>query len=143
MRGEGGLALLLILGCGSSRMPEVRSQPGGGNELEISRTIEGALEADSRAESADSLYAPFASIIADGRPRRDRPRFAGVAEQGEVAITSTQLQTRGSAAWGHLEYRWVSSRSNRAQVGHASFVLTPAQHRPGWWIVQLHSSTAR
>lgn len=143
MNRERGVTLLLILGCGSSPMPQVKPQPGGGNELEISRIIEGALEADSRGEPAESLYAPFASVIAEGRLRREPPRFAGVAVQGEVAITNTQLQTRGTAAWGNLEYRWVSNRSNRAQVGHASFVLTPAQHRAGWWIVQLHSSTAR
>jgi hypothetical protein len=34
-------------------------------------------------------------------------------------------------------------RSNQAQIGQASFGVTPAQNRPGWGIVQLHSSTAR
>jgi hypothetical protein len=144
MRCEVAIGLLLLTsGCGSSRMPEVRPQSGGGNELEISRVIEEALEADGRAERADSLYAPYATVIADGRARRGPPRFAGIARQGEVAITNTQLQTRGTTSWGNLEYRWVSGSSNQARVGHASFVLAPAPHRTGWWIVQLHSSTAR
>jgi hypothetical protein len=123
-------------------MPEVRPQPGGGSELKISRVLEEVLEADNRAEPADSLYAPYATVIADGRLRRVPPRFAGIAEQGEVAITNTGAN-QWHDAWGNLEYRWVSARSNRAQVGQASFVLSRAQHRSAWWIVQLHSSTAR
>jgi hypothetical protein len=64
-------------------------------------------------------------------------------EGGEIAITSTQLQTRGTTAWGSVEYRWTSDRTQRAQAGRASVVLAPAQGRNGWWIVQAHSSTVR
>jgi hypothetical protein len=133
----------LTAACSSSRMPETRALAGGGGEAEISRVIEEALLADSRGQAADTLYAPYATIVADGRLRRTLPRFAGVTHQGELAITSTQLQNRGGAAWGDVEYRWVSERSNRFQLGRASFVLTPAQARQGWWIVQVHSSTVR
>jgi hypothetical protein len=129
--------------CSSSRIPETRAVAGGGGEAEISRVIEEALLADSRGQAADMLYAPYVTIVADGRLRRVPPRFAGISEQGELAITSTQLQSRGGAAWGDVEYRWVSDRSNRFQLGRASFVLTPAQGRQGWWIVQAHSSTVR
>jgi hypothetical protein len=135
--------LLLLSACAPKRMPEFRSYSSAGSEAEINQVIEGALEADGRSQSADSLYAPYATVIADGRLRRGPPRYAGVAEEGEIAITNIQLQTRGAAAWGDVEYRWVSARSNRAQMGRASFVLTPAQGRPGWWIVQAHSSVAR
>jgi hypothetical protein len=145
MRPEASLALLLLLmvGCASRKLPETRPFVGGGSEVEINRVIEAAIEADGRAEPADSLYAPYATVIADGRLRRGPPRFAGVAEEGEIAITNTQVQTQGATAWGDVEYRWVSARSNRAQMARASIVLTPAQRRPGWWIVQAHSSVAK
>jgi hypothetical protein len=144
MRRETCIAFLgLAAACASSRMPETRTLATGGGEAEISRVIEEAVLADSRGQPADTLYAPFVTIVADGRLRRAPPRFAGVAQQGELAITNTQLQSRGGAAWGDVEYRWVSDRSNRFQLARASFVLTPAQNRQGWWIVQVHSSTVR
>jgi len=144
MAGKARLAVLLLTGaCSQPKMPEARPIIGGGNEAEISGIIEQALEADSRSQPADSLYSPHAIVIAQGRVRRLPPRFAGIGVDGEVAITSTQLEMRGTAAWGAVEYRWESNRSNRAEVAHASFVLTPAQGRRGWWIVQAHSSVAR
>jgi hypothetical protein len=144
MAGEARVVLLLLAGaCSHQRMPEARPIIGGGNEAEISSVIEQALEADSRSQSADSLYSPHAVVIAQGRVRRLPPRFAGIGAGGEVAITNTQLEMRGTAAWGDAEYRWESGRSNRVEVGRASFVLTPAQGRRGWWIVQAHSSVAR
>jgi hypothetical protein len=135
------LWILCTAGCAAKRPPETRPVAGAGSEIEIGRTIEQALEADAEGESADSLYAPYATIIADGRLRRGTPRYAGNAGQGEIAITNTQLQIRGAAAWGNAEYRWASVQSNRAEIGRASFVLVPAQGRDGWWIVQAHSST--
>jgi hypothetical protein len=145
MRFEVGLALLVLVGACSQkqRMPEARPLSSGGSEVEINRVIESALQADSRLHPADSLYAPHAVVIADGRVRRLPPRYAGVGGAGEIAITNTQIEIRSHAAWGDVEYRWVSGRSNAAQIGRASFVLTPAQGRPGWWIVQAHSSVAR
>ena len=46
--------------------------------MDIGRTIEQALEADAEAESGDALYAPYATVIADGTLRRGTPRYAGV-----------------------------------------------------------------
>jgi hypothetical protein len=144
MAAKAWLALLVLIGaCAHQRIPEARSIVGGGNEAEISSVLEQALEADSRSQPADSLYSPHALVIAEGRVRRLPPRFAGIGTGGEVAITNTQLEMRGTAAWGDVEYRWQSGRANRAEVGRASFVLTPAQGRRGWWIVQAHSSVAR
>jgi hypothetical protein len=138
------IALLVLVGaCARQRIPEARALVGGGTEMEISRVIEQALAADGRSEAAESLYAPSAVVIAEGRVRRGPPRFAGVGAEGEVAITNTQIEIRGTAAWGNVEYRWVSDRSNLAQVGRASFVVTPAQGHSGWWIVQAHSSVAK
>lgn len=139
-----GIALVLLAGgCAGRRIPETRAIAGGGTEVEVSGLIERALEADARGQPADSIYAPYAVVIADGSARRMTPRFAGVGREGEVAITNTQMEIRGTVAWGDVEYRWVSDRSNRAQVARASFVATPANGRRGWWIVQAHSSTAK
>jgi hypothetical protein len=135
--------LLLASACASSRVPETRPLVGGGSEVDLSRIVEAALEADARAESADSIYAPYATVVADGRLRRGPPRFAGIGEQGEVAVTNTQTQISSTTAWAEVGYRWLSDRSNRAQAGRALFVLVPAQNRLGWRIVQLHSSTVR
>jgi hypothetical protein len=135
--------LVLIGGCTQQRIPETRVIAGGGSEVEINRVIEQALQTDGQSQPAESLYAAHAIVIADGRVRRVPPRFAGVAADGEVAVTSTQMEIRGNAAWADVEYRWVSDRTNQARVGRASFVLTPAQGRQGWWVVQAHSSTAR
>jgi hypothetical protein len=138
------VALAVVAGaCAGRRVPETRAIAGGGTEVEVSSLVEQALQADAKAESADSLYAPYAVVIADGAVRRTTPRFAGVSREGEVAITNTQMEIRGTVAWGDVEYRWVSDRSNRAQVARASFVAAPAQGRRGWWIVQAHSSTAK
>lgn len=143
MRREAFIWALLTAACAAKQPPQTRPIAGEGSEIEIGRTIEQALEADAQAESADSLYAPYATVIADGRIRRGPPRYARIAGEGEIAITNTQLQIRGAAAWGNAEYRWVSVQSNRAEIGRASFVLVPSQGRDGWWIVQAHSSTVR
>ncbi|HEX6435087.1 MAG TPA: hypothetical protein VFZ87_12635 [Gemmatimonadales bacterium] len=141
---ESGLALIfLVVGCAQQRMPETRALAGSANEVELNQVVERAMGADGELEPADSLYAPYATVIADGTVRRRPPRYAGVSEGGEIAITSTQLQSRGAVAWGSVEYRWTSDRSQRAQAGRASLVLVPAQGRDGWWIVQAHSSTVR
>lgn len=144
MRRDSGLALVfLAAGCAQQRIPETRALAGSANEVEINQVVERAMGADGRLEPADSLYAPYATVIGDGTARRRPPRYAGVSEGGEIAITSTQLQTRGTVAWASVEYRWTSDRSQRAQAGRASLVLIPAQGRNGWWIVQAHSSTVR
>jgi hypothetical protein len=144
VRNLAAMLVVLTAACASSRIPETRPLVGTGGEAEISQMLEAALEADARGDAADSLYAPYAVVIADGRVRRTRPRFAGVGgEEGEVAITNTRVQARTGAAWGDVEYRWVAARSNSIRVGRASYVLTPAGERQSWWIVQLHSSTVR
>jgi hypothetical protein len=145
MRFEVRLALLVLVGACSQRqrMPEVRPFSSSGSEAEINEVIEGALQADSRLQPADSLYAPHGLVVAEGKVRRTSPRYAGLGGAGDVAITNTQMEIRSNAAWGDVEYRWVSGQSNAAQIGRALFVQTPARGQPGWWIVQAHSSIAR
>jgi hypothetical protein len=136
--------LFLAAACAQRQVPETRPLGAvGGSEVEINRVIDQALQADGRSQPADSLYAPHAVVIADGKTRRAAPRFAGVGPDGEIAITNTQLEIRGAAAWGDVEYRWVSDRTNQVRVGRASFVLTPAPGRTGWWVVHAHSSVGR
>jgi len=139
------IALLWLLAscAGNTRSPQTASLDPRASEAEISGVIELALQADSRSEAADSLYAPHATVIADGRVRRGSPRFAGVEPGGQVAVANSQLEIHGIAAWGDVEYRWQSNSENLAREGRASFVMTPAQGRAGWWIVQVHSSTAK
>lgn len=136
------LALVLVA-CGGRRGQEMRALSPAGTETEITQVVERALQADSESEPADSLYAPHAVVISEGRIRRLPPRFAGIGSDGQIAITNTQLEIRGTSAWGDAEYRWVSNRTNQARVGRASFVVTPAVGRSGWWIVHAHSSVAR
>jgi hypothetical protein len=144
MAHEAGIALLILAAaCGQRQTPQPRPVATERAEMVINQVIDHALQADGRSERADSLYAPHAVVIADGKVRRAAPRFAGVGPDGEIAITNTQLEIRGTAAWGDVEYRWLSSRSNQVRVGRATFVLTPAQGRQGWWIAHAHSSVAR
>ncbi len=146
MRAEARLTLLLLLlvgGCARQRMPEPRPIAGDRVEMDINQVIEGALRADSQSRPADTLYSPHAMVIAQGKTRRGPPRYAGIGADGEVAITNTHMEIRPTVTWGDIEYRWVSDRTNAAQVGRASFVLTPAQGRRGWWIVQAHSSVGK
>ena len=142
-RGTVGLLWLAASCAGQTRSPATPPIDPRASEAEINEVIEGALQADSRGEAADSLYAPHTVVIADGRARRGPPRFAGVNAGGQVAVANSQLEIRGTAAWGDVEYRWQSNSENLAREGRASFVVTPAQGRAGWWIVQVHSSTAR
>lgn len=144
MKGKARIALLaLVAGCAQSQAPGPAPIVGDRVEVEINQITEGALQADSHSQPADSLYSPHAMITAQGKIRRGPPRYAGIGFDGEVAITSTQMEIRPTVAWGDIEYRWVSGRTNAAQVGRVSFVLTPAQGRPGWWIVQAHSSVGK
>src|SRR4051812_26372055 len=74
--------LILVGGCAQRSIPETRPVLTSASEAEINGVIEGTLEADSRSEPADTLYAPFAVVIADGRIRRMPPRFAGLGPSG-------------------------------------------------------------
>jgi hypothetical protein len=144
MAHKAGIALLMLsAACGQRQPPQLRPVATERTERLIHQVIDHALQADARSERADTLYAPHAVVIADGKLRRAVPLFAGVGADGEIAITSTQLEIRGTAAWGDVEYRWLSSRSNQARVARATLVLTPAQGRQGWWIAHAHSSTGK
>lgn len=102
-----------------------------------------ALSADSRGEPADSLWASDATIVANGELRAGPPRFAGVGQGGELAITSSRLEVRQTLVWVYLEYRWLSLSNGVAAEGKATLLLTPRPDGSGWKIVHAHSSTPR
>ena len=113
-------------------------------EEPVSAMIQEALAADSRFDSADSLWDATATVVADGQYRNVPPRFAAIGPGGQVAVTSSRLEVRQSVVWVFLEYRWVSGREGEGiREGMATLVLVPLPDRPGWRIVHAHSSTGR
>ena len=137
------------LGCGggTSRSLPVVSQPGPEQSALADRLgdiVTEALRADARGETADSLYALDAQLIADGRFRTTPPRFAGVGSGGQVAVNSSQIELRGALAWISLDYRWISTRENLAREAKATFVLAPdPTDRGRWRILHAHTSSVQ
>ena len=103
--------------------------------------IQRAFAADARFETPDSLYADDAEVIANGTPRADAPRIAGVAAGGVIQLGSSRISVTGSYVWGSIEYRWIpSSPQARMIAGWATIVI--AKLKDGSWrIVHIHSST--
>jgi hypothetical protein len=134
--------LLLAANCaGAHPTPTLVLSPGAVEEP-ISAVIAAALQADSQlSTTADSLWAPDATVVANGVLRDQPPRFAGVAPGGEVAITTSRLEVRQSLVWVYLEYRWLSMKDGAARAGRATVLLTRKTDDSGWRIVHLHSST--
>ena len=133
--------LLLAVGCGHppAAPPPVLSP--GVVEEPVTAVITAALDADRRMATADSLWDPDATVVANGELRYAPPRFAGIEPGGDVAITSSRLEVRQSLVWVYLEYRWLSVKDGLARDGKATVLLTPRSGATGWKIVHLHSST--
>jgi hypothetical protein len=112
-------------------------------EEPVSAVLTAALNADSRAEAADSLWDRDATVVANGALRLGPPRFAGIGTGGEVAITSSRLEVRQTLVWVYLEYRWLSLKDGAARDGKATVLLTPRSEGVGWRIVHAHSSTGQ
>ena len=101
-----------------------------------------AFRADAELRNPDSLYVPNAEIVANGAPRGDAPRFAGVDSGGSVQIGSSRIAVSGSFVWGTAQYRWVpKALGGKAVEGWATFVI--GQLRDGSWrVFHAHSSTS-
>lgn len=136
-----GFAVVASLSqCASSpRLPAPDLSPSQAEEP-ISALIQAAFEADARGERADSLWAPDATVVADGELRDEPPRFAGVGSGGNIAITQTRLDLRQRVAWLYLEYRWSELTAGTIREGRATIVLTPGGD-DHWKIVHAHSSS--
>ena len=145
---RGALGLLLAAGlvsCGG-RGPltvEASASPAVTNdEAEISRLIASALTAEATGQDADTLYAPGAIVVMNGRSRPDAPRLAAVATGGRVAVTSSRMEIRQGLAWALVDYRWESASDALVREGQATVIA--ARQRDGKWrIVHLHSSSPR
>ena len=145
-RGLAGRLLLSLSLAGCSGHQVSQSQPllsPGAVEEPVTAVLTAALRADGRGESADSLWAADATIVANGELRGEPPRFAGVGQGGEIAITSSRLEVRQTLVWVYLEYRWLSLKDGAAAEGKATVLLTPKPDGLGWKIVHAHSSTHR
>lgn len=138
---------LLSLGCAPRRAPEPSPLPALGTIEALAADSIGnaliarALTGDAAMTIPDSLYLDDAEIIANGEPRADAPRFAGVAKNGTVQLGSSRIAVTGNFVWGTVEYRWLPKPgSGEAKEGRATFVI--GRTRTGLWrILHVHSST--
>jgi hypothetical protein len=136
------LALPLLAGCGTSPRgavagPSPALSAAVADQLAELATL--ALDLDARAQPAETLYAPGAEILAEGRRRSGVPRFAGVEAGGQAVVGSTRVDVIGSMAWALLEYRWLSPEQHMLREGRATLVFA-LDARGRWRIVHAHSS---
>ena len=138
------LLILWLAGCAGPKAPPPQPvlSPGAVEEP-VTAVLTAALNADSRGETADSLWAGDATIVANGQVRSEPPRFAGVGQGGEIAITSSRLEARQNLVWVYFEYRWLSLKDGAAAEGKATVLLIPRPDGLGWKLVHAHSSTPR
>ncbi|MDX2192249.1 MAG: hypothetical protein NW201_02775, partial [Gemmatimonadales bacterium] len=108
----------------------------------IADLVTEALEFDARADPPDSLYAPGASVVADGLARAGFPRLAGVQPGDRVQVAAVEVRLVGEVGFATVRYAWLSGMGGTTGEGQASLVAAPARDG-GWRIVQLHSSTPR
>jgi hypothetical protein len=135
------IGLLIIgTGCASQSQPG-RPAPDPAAADHLAALATAALEGDGGPGRTDSLYAPDAEVIADGRRRTSSPRYAGVGERGRVVVGSTRVDVVGEFAWASLRYQWLSADENRIAEGQATLVLMRFATGP-WRIVHAHSSQA-
>ena len=134
---------LLLIGCGTSSMPQPSTSVLPAEDVEALESIAtSALEADARMERADSLYLGDAEVIATGSRRGDVPRFAGIEAGGQVALGSIRVDQAGNFAWATFDYRWLAASEDRFHEGRATMVFTRTTTGKGtvWRIAHLHSS---
>ena len=141
------LAVLLLTGCAvRSSTPVTQGAPTVSIEAFAADSIAGllvarAFAADAALQEPDSLYIDDAEIIANGEPRADAPRIAGIGLDGRVQMGSSRITVSGSFVYGTVEYRWVPrSVGELASEGRATFVFGRNQSG-AWRILHLHSST--
>lgn len=105
--------------------------------------VQRAFDADAKFQNPDSLYLADAEVIANGAPRAEAPRLAGIGEDGSIQPGSSRFSVTGSYVWGTIQYRWIPGTATQKMVdGWATFVI--ARLKGGEWrIVHVHSSTAR
>ena len=142
------LLLLLLAGCAHGTAAPAPAGPipvtleALAADSIASAMVRRAFDADAKLADPDSLYIPNAEVIANGAPRAEAPRLAGVAEGGTVQLGSSRFSVTGNYVWGTMQYRWVPGVPEKRIVdGWATFVI--ARLKTGEWrILHVHSSTA-
>lgn len=142
------LFLLLLAGCAHGAPPAAGPGPipvtmdALAADSIASTMVRQAFDADVKGINPDSLYIPTAEVVANGAPRAEAPRMAGIGEGGTVQLGSSRFAVTGSYVWGTIQYRWVPSAANKKIVdGWATFVI--ARLKSGEWrVLHVHSSTA-
>ena len=140
--------LLLLAGCAHPAAPPpatlgiLASMDALAADSVAHAIVQRAFSADARTANPDSLYLADAEVVANGAPRAEAPRFAGVAENGSIQLGSSRFAVSGSYVWGTIQYRWVPPTAAQKMIdGWATFVI--ARLKGGEWrIMHVHSSTA-
>jgi ketosteroid isomerase-like protein len=113
---------------------------GAGTD-DAQNVVRAALTLDAAGDrKADSLYTQDAVVVGNARIRLAAPRFAGIggAGSGRVAVTAANVTVSGGMAWVLVDYQWISSAEQRAEVGRATVICE--RRGNGWKIVHAHSS---
>ena len=136
------LALVLIA-CAPSKPTGPAPNPGLANpdaENDVSLVIEAMVVGDARGRATDSLFAPSATVTANGVTRFSNPRLAAVETGGLSAVTATEVNVRADVAWATFDYRWFSEDKTQVRLGRGLMVLIPKRGGRGWLITALESS---
>lgn len=138
---------LLLAGCGprgpaAPPTPVVAVQAPSAADM-LAELAGSTIEADAIPGRVDSIFAPEADVIADGRRRNTAPRFAGIESGGQVVVGSTRVDQAGAFAWALVEYRWVAPGQDLIREGRATLVFVTASGGRSWRIVAAHSSEVR
>jgi ketosteroid isomerase-like protein len=111
----------------------------GAGTGDVENVVRLSLMLDAAADrKADTLYTSDAVVVGNARMRLAAPRFAGIGSGGRVTITAANATVSGGLAWVLVDYRWISSTEQRAEVGRATVICE--RRGSGWKIVHAHSS---
>ena len=139
-----GLLAVTLAACTTRRVQqsaELTPTATGAGTDDVQGVVRHALTLDAAADrKADTLYASDAVVLGNARMRLAAPRFAGIggAGTGRVTITAANATVSGGLAWVLVDYRWISSTDQRAEVGRATVICE--RRGSGWKIVHAHSS---
>lgn len=112
-------------------------------ENDVSLIIEALVVGDARGRSSDTLFAPSATVLANGATRFTNPRLAGVETGGLSAVTATEVNVRENVAWATFDYRWFSEDKTQVRLGRGLLVLVPKRAGHGWAITALQTAQSR
>ena len=112
-------------------------------ENDVSFIIEAVVVGDARGRSTDTLFAPSATVVANGVSRFTNPRLAGVETGGLSAVTATEVNIRENVAWATFDYRWFSEDKTQVRLGRGLMVLVPKRPGHGWAITALQTAQSR